>query len=119
MTRRGRPDRAVHQHTAERSQLLIAQTDHALAEHFLACSLQGVTATAAAAALSADQIAPRIETVFGQLVRRFHAKQVWPGDVWHLSSRWLSKIRSQIFDIYCCQLEELDSALAFDRLLSS
>jgi hypothetical protein len=60
----------------------------------------------------------RIETVFGQLVHRFHAKQVWARDVWHLSSRWLRKILSHTFAIYCCQLHELDSALAFDRLLS-
>ena len=60
----------------------------------------------------------RIATVFGQLVRRFHAKQVWARDVWHLSSRWLRKILSHTFAVYCCQLHQLDSALAFDRLLS-
>ena len=60
----------------------------------------------------------RIETVFGQLVGRFHAKQVWVRDVWHLSSRWLCKILSHTFAVYCCQQQELDSALAFDRLLS-
>ena len=30
----------------------------------------------------------RIETVFGQLVDRFHAKKVWARDAWHLTSRW-------------------------------
>ena len=60
----------------------------------------------------------RIETVFGQLVGRFHAKQVWARDVWHLSSRWLRKILSHTFAVYCCQQQELDSPLAFDRLLS-
>lgn len=60
----------------------------------------------------------RIETVFGQLVGRFHAKQVWARDVWHLSSRWLRKILSHTFAVYCCQQQELDSALAFDHLLS-
>ena len=29
----------------------------------------------------------RIETVFGQLVDRFHAKKVWARDAWHLTSR--------------------------------
>lgn len=60
----------------------------------------------------------RIETVFGQLVGRFHAKQVWARDVWHLSSRWLRKILSHTFAVYCCQQQQLDSPLAFDRLLS-
>ena len=60
----------------------------------------------------------RVETVFGQLVGRFHAKQVWARDVWHLSSRWLRKILSHTFAVYCCQQQALNSALAFDRLLS-
>jgi hypothetical protein len=60
----------------------------------------------------------RIETVFGQLVGRFHAKQVWARDVWHLSSRWLRKILTHTFAVFCCQQQKLDSALAFDRLLS-
>ena len=33
----------------------------------------------------------RIETVFGQLVDRFHAKRVWARDLWHLTSRWMRK----------------------------
>jgi hypothetical protein len=60
----------------------------------------------------------RIETVFGQLVGRFHAKQVWARDLCHLSSRWLRKILSHTFAVYCCQQQKLDSALAFHRLLS-
>lgn len=60
----------------------------------------------------------RIETVFGQLVGRFHAKQVWARDEWHLSSRWLRKILSHTFAVFCCQQQNLDSALAFDRLLT-
>jgi hypothetical protein len=60
----------------------------------------------------------RIETVFGQLVGRFHAKQVWARDVWHLSSRWLRKILTHTFAVYCCQQQHLHSPLAFDRLLS-
>ncbi len=30
-----------------------------------------------------------IETIFGQLVERFHAKRVWAHDLWHLTSRWM------------------------------
>ena len=33
----------------------------------------------------------RIETVFGQLVDRFHALRVWARDLWHLTSRWMRK----------------------------
>lgn len=61
----------------------------------------------------------RIETVFGQLVERFHAKRVWARDAWHLSSRWLRKLLSHTFAVYCCQLIGFASSLAFDRLLTS
>jgi hypothetical protein len=36
----------------------------------------------------------RIDTVFGQLVDRFHAKRVWARDGWHLWSRLLRKVLS-------------------------
>lgn len=36
----------------------------------------------------------RIETVFGQLVGRFHARQIWARDAWHLASRFLRKALS-------------------------
>jgi Transposase DDE domain len=36
----------------------------------------------------------RIDTVFGQLVERYHAKKVWARDAWHLWSRLLRKILS-------------------------
>jgi hypothetical protein len=36
----------------------------------------------------------RIETIFGQLVRRYHAKQVWARDPWHLASRLLRLVLS-------------------------
>ena len=36
----------------------------------------------------------RIDTVFGQLVERYHAKKVWARDAWHLRSRLLRKILS-------------------------
>ncbi|MBL8164534.1 MAG: IS982 family transposase [Anaerolineae bacterium] len=60
----------------------------------------------------------RIETVFGQLVERFHAKRTWARDPWHLSSRWLRKILAHTFAVYCCQQANLDSSLAFADLLS-
>jgi hypothetical protein len=36
----------------------------------------------------------RIDTVFGQLSERFHAKRVWARDSWHLWSRLLRKVLS-------------------------
>jgi len=61
----------------------------------------------------------RIETVFGQLVERFHAKRVWARDLWHLHSRWLRKILAHTFAVYCCQQAGIDSSLAFADLLVS
>jgi hypothetical protein len=45
----------------------------------------------------------RIDTVFGQLVERFHAKRTWTRDAWHLTSRWLRKILSHTVAAWCCQ----------------
>ncbi|MGH9895494.1 MAG: IS982 family transposase, partial [bacterium] len=36
----------------------------------------------------------RIDTTFGQLVERYHAKRVWARDQWHLCSRLLRKVLS-------------------------
>jgi hypothetical protein len=36
----------------------------------------------------------RIDTVFGQLVERYHAKRLWARDGWHLGSRLLRKVLS-------------------------
>ena len=36
----------------------------------------------------------RIDTLFGQPVERYHAKQVWARDAWHLWSRLLRKVLS-------------------------
>jgi hypothetical protein len=36
----------------------------------------------------------RIDTVFGQLVERYHAKRLWARDSWHLGSRLLRKVLS-------------------------
>jgi hypothetical protein len=36
----------------------------------------------------------RIDTTFGQLVERYHAKRVWARDLWHLCGRLLRKVLS-------------------------
>jgi hypothetical protein len=41
-----------------------------------------------------SRIRYRIDTVFGQLVERYHAKRVWAKDTWHLASRLLRKVLS-------------------------
>jgi hypothetical protein len=41
-----------------------------------------------------SRIRYRIETTFGQLVERYHAKRVWAHDLWHLCSRLLRKVLS-------------------------
>lgn len=58
----------------------------------------------------------RIETVFGQLVERFHAKKVWARDAWHLTVRWLRKILSHTIAVRFCQQLGL-SPLRFSELL--
>ena len=58
----------------------------------------------------------RIETVFGQLVERFQAKQVWARDAWHFCSRWLRRILSHTFCIYLCQQNGVPS-LRFAELV--
>ena len=45
----------------------------------------------------------RIETVIGQLTERYHLKQVWARDPWHLWSRWLRKILSHTLAVLLCQ----------------
>jgi len=48
----------------------------------------------------------RIETVFGQLVERFHAKRIWARDLWHLTSRWMRKFLSHTLAVFfCAQLD--------------
>jgi hypothetical protein len=59
----------------------------------------------------------RIDTVFGQLVDRFHAKRTWARDAWHLTSRWLRKILSHTVAAWCCQQVGLP-LLHFADLLS-
>ena len=59
----------------------------------------------------------RIETVFGQLVDRFHAKKVWARDAWHLISRWWRKLLSHLVAVLFCQQLGL-SPLRFSELLT-
>jgi Transposase DDE domain len=58
----------------------------------------------------------RIETVFGQLVERFHAKRVWARDLWHLTSRWMRMFLSHTFAVFFCSQNELPY-LSFAKLV--
>ncbi|MDQ3744812.1 MAG: IS982 family transposase [Acidobacteriota bacterium] len=49
----------------------------------------------------------RIETVIGQLVGRFHARQVWARDPWHFYSRLLRKVLGHTLFVGLCQQYEL------------
>ncbi|MDQ3803538.1 MAG: IS982 family transposase [Acidobacteriota bacterium] len=49
----------------------------------------------------------RIETVIGQLVGRFRARQVWARDPWHFFSRLLRKVLGHTLFIGLCQRHEL------------
>jgi hypothetical protein len=60
----------------------------------------------------------RIETLFGQLVERFHAKKIWARDAWHLTSRWLRKVVSHLIAVLFCQKLGL-SPLRFADLLTA
>jgi hypothetical protein len=60
----------------------------------------------------------RIETVFGQLVERFHLKRVWAQDLWHFSSRLLRKVLSHTLGVFLNQQQYPDrSPLELDALL--
>jgi hypothetical protein len=48
-----------------------------------------------------SRIRYRIETTFGQLVERYHAKRVWAHDTWHLCSRLLRKVLSHTIAVLC------------------
>jgi hypothetical protein len=58
----------------------------------------------------------RIETVFSQLSERYHAKQTWARDAWHLTARWLRKLASHTMAVLLCQREGLPP-LAFAQLI--
>jgi hypothetical protein len=59
----------------------------------------------------------RIETVFGQLVERYHAKRVWARDLWHFTSRWMRKLLSHAIAIFFC-IQENISLLSFSKLIT-
>jgi hypothetical protein len=59
----------------------------------------------------------RIETVFGQLVERFHAKRVWARDLWHLTSRWMRKFLSHTLAVFFCAQQNLPY-LSFAQLVT-
>jgi hypothetical protein len=61
---------------------------------------------------------PRIETVIGQLVERYHAKRVWARDAWQLWSRWQRKLLSHTLAVHLCQQQGLGS-LRFNDLVST
>jgi hypothetical protein len=58
----------------------------------------------------------QIETVFGQLVERYHSKQVWARDLWHLTSRWMRKLLSHVLAVYFCARTD-GSYLSFAKLI--
>jgi len=60
----------------------------------------------------------RIETVIGQLVARYHLKQVWARDAWHLWSRWLRKLLSHTVAVLLCQQAGLPP-LRFAQLITA
>jgi len=47
----------------------------------------------------------RIDTVFGQLVERYHIKKVRARDTWHLLNRVLRKVLSHTFAIFLNQIQ--------------
>jgi Transposase DDE domain len=49
----------------------------------------------------------RIETVIGQPVGRFHARQVWARDAWHFYSRLLRKVLGHTLFVGLCQQRDL------------
>ena len=59
----------------------------------------------------------RIETVFGQFVHQFKAKDVWARDAWHLCSRWLRRILAHCFGVLLCQQTGLPP-LRFSELVN-
>jgi hypothetical protein len=59
----------------------------------------------------------RIETVFGQLVERFHIKRVWARDLWHLTSRWMRKLLSHTLAVFFCSQNNCSSYLSFANFI--
>lgn len=51
-----------------------------------------------------SQVRYRIDTVFGQLVERYHIKKVWARDLWHLQNRILRKVLSHTLSFLLNQM---------------
>jgi Transposase DDE domain len=60
----------------------------------------------------------RVETVIAQLTGRYHLKQVWARDGWHLWSRWQRKLLSHTMAVFRCQQTGLGT-LRFADLLTT
>ena len=60
----------------------------------------------------------RIETVFGQLVKRLHAQRVWARDLWQLTARRMRKFLSHALAVYFCSLKGIYH-LSFARLMTT
>jgi hypothetical protein len=60
----------------------------------------------------------RIEAVNGQLAVRYHAKQTWAKDLWHLCHRLIRKILSHTA-LVCLAVQAGIAPLSFDRLLAA
>jgi hypothetical protein len=58
----------------------------------------------------------RIETVIGQLVKRFNTNKVKARDIWHPISRWFRKVLSHTMAVFHCQTSGL-SSLKIAKLL--
>jgi hypothetical protein len=57
----------------------------------------------------------RIETVGSPRTVRYHMKQTWARDVWHLVHRVIRKLLSHTVMI-CLDVQETNAPLSFDRL---
>jgi Transposase DDE domain len=60
----------------------------------------------------------RVETVIGQLTGRYHLKQVWAREAWHLWSRWQRKLLSHTMAVLLCQRSGLPP-LRFAQLITA
>jgi hypothetical protein len=63
------------------------------------------------------QMRYRIDTVFGKLVERFHAKRVWACDLWHLTSHWMRKYLFRTLAVFFFVQAQQSSYLKFPELV--
>jgi hypothetical protein len=64
-----------------------------------------------------SRIRYRIDTVFGQLSERYHAKRIWARDTWHLCSRLLRKLLSHTIAVFL-NIQMGNPPLQLQRLLA-